>query len=299
MREYEIKMLIRKIMNENGGNPYHDEKGKFTFSPSGVGASFYKPNDYYTRPDVKTTVGTYDMDHNGYLVVKERDKYVMENLVDRDVKLDDSLTKKNLENLTEQEVSSLADYTKEFSGINYSQVNKYMRTGEGSDEVKKAAENISSALEKSRVGGEGLVFRGVDASVIGGKRLETELKKLRTALKKGTIKDATKILKATNDLVGQTFTDKAPMSTNAYYSSAYGQREVVLAINVKKDTKGLDIKSLSSYGQGKKDAWTEKFGSAINAENEVLLSPNTTLKFNKVTLDNKGVIIECDIESQK
>ena len=59
MREYEIKMLIRKVMNENAGNPYHDEKGKFTFSPSGVGASFYKPNDYYTRPDVKTTVGTY------------------------------------------------------------------------------------------------------------------------------------------------------------------------------------------------------------------------------------------------
>lgn len=26
MREYDIKMLIRKVMNENGGNPYHDEK---------------------------------------------------------------------------------------------------------------------------------------------------------------------------------------------------------------------------------------------------------------------------------
>lgn len=299
MREYDIKMLIRKVMNDGGGNPYHDEKGKFTFSPAGVGASFYKPVDFYTRPDAKTTIGTYDMDHNGYLVVKDRGKYVMENLVDKDVKLDDELTKKNLENLTEQEISSLADYTKEYGGINYSQVNKYMRTGEGSDDVKKAAENISSALEKSKVGGEGMVFRGIDASIIGGKRLETELKKLRTALKRGTIKDATKVLKATNELVSQTFTDKAPMSTNAHYSSAYGQRDVVLAINVKKDTKGLDIKSLSAYGQGEKDAWTEKFGSAINSENEVLLSPNTTLKFKKVTLDDKGVIIECDIESQK
>lgn len=299
MREYDIKAIIRKVMNDSGGNPYHDEKGRFTFSPAGVGASFYKPADFYTRPDAKTTIGTYDMDHNGYLVVKDRGKYVMENLINKDVKLDDELTKKNLENLTEQEVSSLADYTKEHGGINYSQVNKYMRTGEGSDDVKKAAENISSALEKSRVGGEGMVFRGVDASIIGGKRLETELKKLRTALKKGTIKDATKVLKATNELVGQTFTDKAPMSTNAHYSSAYGQRDVVLAINVKKDTKGLDIKSLSSYGQGEKDAWTEKFGSAINSENEVLLSPNTTLKFKNVTLDDKGVIIECDIESQK
>lgn len=298
MREFDIKTLIRKIMNESGGNPYHDEKGRFTFSPAGVGASFYKPSDYYTRPDAKTTVGTYDMDHNGYLVVKDRGKYVMENLLDKDIKLDDELTKKNLENLTEQEVSSLADYTKEYGGINYSQVNKYMRTGEGSEEVKQAAENISSALSKSKIGGEGMVFRGVDASVIGGKRLETELKKLRTALKKGTIKDASKILKATNDLVGQSFTDKAPMSTNAHYSSAYGQRDVVLAINVKKDTKGLDIKSLSAYGQGKKDAWTEKFGSAINSESEVLLSPNTTLKFKNVTLDDKGVIIECDIESQ-
>lgn len=299
MREYDIKILIRKVMNDSGGNPYHDEKGKFTFSPAGVGASFYAPKDYYTRPDAKTSVGTYDMDHNGYLVVKDRNAYVRENLSDNDVKLDENLTKENLDKLSDNERNSIAEYTKEHGGVNYSQVNKYMRTGEGSDEVKQAAKNISSALEKSRVGGEGLVFRGVDASVIGGKRLEIELRKLRTALKKGTIKDATKILKTTNDLVGQTFTDKAPMSTNAFYSSTYGQREVVLAIKVKKDTKGLDIKSLSSYGQGKKDAWTEKFGSAINSENEVLLSPNTTLKFKKVTLDNKGVIIECDIESQK
>lgn len=299
MREYDIKMLIRKVMNDGGGNPYHDEKGKFTFSPAGVGASFYEPKDYYTRPDVKTTVGTYDMDHNGYLVVKDRNAYVRENLSDNDVKLDENSTKENLEKLSDNELNSIAEYTKEHGGVNYSQVNKYMRTGEGSDEVKQAAKNISSALEKSKVGGDGLVFRGVDASVIGGKRLEIELKKLRTALKKGTIKDATKILKATNDLVGQTFTDKAPMSTNANYSSSYGQRDVVLAINVKKDTKGLDITSLSSYGHGKKDAWTEKFGSAINFENEVLLSPNTTLKFKNVTLDDKGVIIECDIESQK
>lgn len=296
-----LNNLIYKMNEATGkrGNPYHDEKGRFTFGPAGVSASFYEPKDYYTRPDVKTTVGTFDMDHDGYLVVKERGKYVMENLIDKNVKLDDEFTKKNLENLTKQEISSLTDYTNEHGGINYSQVNKYMRTGEGSDEVKQAAKNISSALEKSRVGGEGMVFRGIDASVIGGKRLEVDLKKLRTGLKKGTIKDATKILKTTNDLIGQTFTDKAPMSTNAKYSSSYGQRDVVLAINVKKDTKGLDITSLSSYGHGKKDAWTEKFGSAINFENEVLLSPNTTLKFKKVTLDDKGVIIECDIESQK
>lgn len=299
-KRYDVQnSYIWNDKNNGGGNPYHDEKGRFTFGPAGVGASFYEPKDYYTRPDVKTTVGTFDVDHDGYLVVKERGKYVMENLIDKNVKLDDEFTKKNLENLTKQEISSLTDYTNEHGGINYSQVNKYMRTGEGSDEVKQAAKNISSALEKSRVGGEGMVFRGIDASVIGGKRLEVDLKKLRTALKKGTIKDATKVLKTTNDLIGQTFTDKAPMSTNAKYSSSYGQRDVVLAINVKKDTKGLDITSLSSYGHGKKDAWTEKFGSAINFENEVLLSPNTTLKFKKVTLDDKGVIIECDIESQK
>ena len=46
MREYDIKMLIRKIMNESGGNPYHDEKGRFTFSPSSVGANFEKPDDF-------------------------------------------------------------------------------------------------------------------------------------------------------------------------------------------------------------------------------------------------------------
>lgn len=298
MREFDIKMLIKEVMNEGGGNPYHDEKGKFTFSPASVGASFYKPVDYYNRPDAKTTKGTYDMDHDGYLVVQDRDSYIRANLLDNDVKLDEKATEENLSKLSDSELNSLADYTKEHGGINYSQVNKYMRTGEGGEDVKQAAENISSALSKSSVGGEGLVFRGVDASVIGGKRLETELKKLRTAIKKGTIKDATKILQTTSSLNGQTFTDKAPMSTNAHYSSNYGQRDVILAINVKKDTKGLDIKSLSSYGKGKKDAWTEKFGSAINSENEVLLAPNTTLKFKKVTLDDKGIIIDCDIVSQ-
>ena len=46
MREYDIKMLIRKVMNDNGGNPYHDEKCRFTFSPSSVGANFEK-SEYF------------------------------------------------------------------------------------------------------------------------------------------------------------------------------------------------------------------------------------------------------------
>ena len=49
MREYDIKMLIRKVMNDNGGNPYHDEKGRFTFSLSSVGANFEKSEDFFKR----------------------------------------------------------------------------------------------------------------------------------------------------------------------------------------------------------------------------------------------------------
>lgn len=54
MREYDIKMLIRKVMNDNGGNPYHDEKGRFTFSPSGVSANFEKSEGILIECDIES-----------------------------------------------------------------------------------------------------------------------------------------------------------------------------------------------------------------------------------------------------
>lgn len=47
---------LEKILNKTSGNPYHDSKGKFTFSPSGVGKharGFSSPTVIYTGDDIK------------------------------------------------------------------------------------------------------------------------------------------------------------------------------------------------------------------------------------------------------
>lgn len=47
---------LEKVLNKTSGNPYHDSKGKFTFSPSGVGKparGFSSPTVIYTGDDIK------------------------------------------------------------------------------------------------------------------------------------------------------------------------------------------------------------------------------------------------------
>lgn len=46
---------LEKVLNKTSGNPYHDSKGKFTFSPSGVGkpaGGFSNPTVFYTGDDI-------------------------------------------------------------------------------------------------------------------------------------------------------------------------------------------------------------------------------------------------------
>lgn len=336
MREYDIKMLIRKVMNENGGNPYHDEKGKFTFSPSGVGASFEKPDDFFNRltkisenlnkvrkkqmellnegvqyeesydravkelgftdKDVESFVGIYDINHDGYLEIK--DSFANSIDVSKNKEIPEEATNKNIEKMSESEKAAIHEYTGEYGNGSYSSVNKYFRTGEGGDSVKEKANLISSALSKSNVGQDTQLYRGISPEAIGGKKLATTVRQLNTAVKRGNIKDATKILQNTSELIGKTFKDKAPMSTSSVYDNKYTKQGVLLAINAKKDTKGSDIYKLSKYG-GDKDAISKKFGSSVNDEREVLLAPNTELKFTDVKLTSEGILIECDIESQK
>lgn len=335
MREYDIKMLIRKVMNDGGGNPYHDEKGRFTFSPAGVGANFEKPDDFWKRvsktnenkdkvqkkkmelldkgvsyeeshdralkelgltdKDVESFIGIYDINHDGYLELK--DSFADSLDFSKNKNIPEEVTNKNIERMSEPEREAIHEYTGEYGDGSYNSVNKYFRTGEGGDSVKKKADLISSALDKSNVGQDTQLYRGISPETIGGPKLATTLRQLNTAVKRGNIKDATKILQNTSELIGKTFEDKAPMSTSATFDSKYTKRGVLLAINAKKDTKGSDIYKLSKYG-GDKDIISKKFGSSVNDEREILLAPNTKLKFTNVKLTSEGILIECDIESQ-
>lgn len=58
-------------------------------------------------------------------------------------------------------------------------------------------------------------------------------------------------------------------------------------------------KAVKELGFTDKDVISKKFGSSANEEREVLLAPNTELKFTNVKLTSEGILIECDIESQK
>lgn len=299
MREYDIKLYMNMILNKNLGNPYHGKDGKFTYAPSGVGARIVDMDEYYSK-DPKTETGFWDISHNCYAIVKKEGPLIMSYINDgKYLKENESQTKQNLDNMSEKQKEAIADYTSEYAEASYKSVNEYLRTGEGSDSVKEAANELSSALSQSKVGSDGTVWRGIDSDALGDKRLSAALKKAKIAIKRGNIKDATPIFAELGKLEGMTYTDKAPMSTNSYYKSDYGQRDIVLMIDCKKDTKGCNISSLSKYGKGEKDAWTEKFGSAITAENEVLLAPNTTLKFDKVELTDKNVIVTASIIDQK
>ena len=116
---------------------------------------------------------------------------------------------------------------------------------------------------------------------------------MEKAILKGTIPDASKVLKEISSLNGKEIVDKGCMSTSPTFNSNYAQRGLVLAIETKKNDKALDITSLSKYGKDK-DEWSEKFGSGKNMESEVLFAPNTKLKIKKVEINSNCIIARCE-----
>lgn len=195
--------------------------------------------------------------------------------------------------MSDEQKEAIEDYTGEYSAGSYNNVNKYLRTGEGDELTKKKAELVTSAIENCSLGSEGFCFRGISADAFGDKKLSAAIKKLKTGLGKGKIADATACIEQLGKLKGMVIQDKALMSTSSTYNENYGNRDFVLRINAKADSKACDIYSLSKYG-GKA---TTLFGgpSVANTEYEVLFAANTKMKITKVSVTDKGVFLDCDI----
>lgn len=310
-------------------NPYHDEKGKFDFGLGELNLSFKSLSDFYKDKSAKseayeksrkarfaeedkltdygkrdltlkekkyldekynvkkdTSIGIYDDKNNGFLVVDKPN-------IKESKPIPEEKTKENIDKLSSSQKEDLKGYTGEYGYNSYNLINKFLREGVGDDKTKASAKNISDALNKSSLGVETTVYRGIEPKDIGGAKLQAAWNKMEKAIKKGAIPDASKILKEISSLKGKEITDKGCMSTSPTWNSNYAQRGLVLAIETKKNDKALDITQISKYGKDK-DEWSEKFGSAKNMESEVLFAPNTKLKINKVEISSDCIIARCE-----
>ena len=200
-------------------------------------------------------------------------------------------TAEAIDKMSNAERNALHNYTKQWSGENYQAVNGYLVTGEGDERAKKAAENVTSALDHP-IGVDCITMRG-DNGVYGTGKDEA-ITKLVNKVAKGDFSAAKKLQ---DMLTGQTITNKAAMSTSPNdTTSGYGQRPVQYVFKTPKDAKAVDISQLSSFGGGrseveKKLAATGLFG-AVEHESEVLFKPGTRYKIDEVKFsaefDRKG-----------
>lgn len=193
---------------------------------------------------------------------------------------------------SDNERRAVNQYSKQYSPTNYVAVNKFLATGEGSDEVKKAAEDIDSALNHP-IGSDCVTFRGQSdlTGIVDNQKLEKIVKQIE----KGNFSNAAALK---SGLEGATVTNAAVMSTSKFESSTgYGYRPVQMLFKTPSTAKAVDITNASAYG-GSQDRATKAllntgfFGYA-SKENEVAYKPGTSYRIDKVMFsraidDRKG-----------
>ncbi len=200
-------------------------------------------------------------------------------------------TKDALGGWSEAERSAVHEYTKQYGPTNYAAINKYLVSGEGDESVKKAAQEITSALDHE-IGGDCVTFRGQSdlTGIVNNQKLDKILKQIE----KGNYSHASEL---TQGLEGLTVTNKAVMSTSKVESSSgYGQRPVQIIFKTPRTAKAVDITGASAYG-GSKDVASKAllntglFGAGTR-ESEVAYRPGTSYKIEKVmfsrTVDDRG-----------
>lgn len=191
----------------------------------------------------------------------------------------------------EAERNAVREYTKQYSPTNYVAINKYLASGDGDESVKRAAQNITSALNHE-IGADCVTFRGQSdlTGIVNNQKLDKILKQIE----KGNYSHASELTKG---LEGLTVTNKAVMSTSKVESSSgYGYRTVQMIFKTPKTAKAVDITGASAYG-GSKDVAakallnTGLFGAGTH-ESEVAYKPGTSYKIEKVmmarTMDDRG-----------
>lgn len=190
-------------------------------------------------------------------------------------------SRKAIDSMSNEEKSALNNYTRQFSGASYFEINEYYNTGEGSDKVKENAKLIDSALD-NEIGKECIVCRGETG--FHGSDIDDKINKLVNQISKGNFTNADKLK---NMLEGKEFTNDSPMSTSPGNPlEGFSSRPVQMFIKTPANAKAVNITELSAYGGGrseaeKKLAETGLFGN-ISYENEVLFKPKTKYKVERV-----------------
>lgn len=276
-----------KIVFVKNYNPNHDDLGRFSVgsSISKLGINVIAPSEYKGGQDT----ATYSVKDDKYFLFSKSETGSAFGDPNNDPPISEKSKKDNINNLSQTQKDAITSYTSQYGSDNYSSINKYLRTGEGSDKTKEAATILTSALNKSKLGVKTRVYRGVESDIFNDPEVIKAIK-LADRMSKGVVvKTNTKSLDKLNSLIGKTITDKAPMSTSPYVSQFMTHREVKLVIDTSPTDKAIDVTSLSKYG-GKSDTSLGFLGTVV-PESEVLFAPNTSLMIKKVKVTSSGVHI--------
>lgn len=187
-----------------------------------------------------------------------------------------------VESMSDAERSAINSYTKEHSGAGYRDVNHCLATGEGSPEIKEAAENVTKALDH-RIGVDCVTHRG-EATLHIGEDSE-KANKILAQISNGNFSKAGQLV---DMLKGRTVENPVAMSTSPNPLQGYDSMAVQYIFKTPADAKAVDITELSAYGGGrseaeKKLAATGLFGTATN-ETEVLYKPGTQYQIDDVNM---------------
>lgn len=172
--------------------------------------------------------------------------------------------------LTEGEKKALYEYT----GSSYIKINKALRSGnETSEGIQKYIENMTNAIDKSRLDEPVWVRRGVSANGVKGLFKVNELDK-------DTIKS----------FVGKSVTEKGFMSTGVSKESGFSG--INLEICLPQNTKAVYAEPFSAYGGTNSDGnWNGKeTAKYIGEEAELIVQRGSVFEVKDIKVDDNGKI---------
>ena len=191
--------------------------------------------------------------------------------------------------MTEEQRAAVRGYTQQYSATNYSSVNEYLATGQGSQAVQDAAKQITAALDRE-IGAPCVVSRGDE--MFYGTGSDAVVNKIVQQVARGDFSSAGKLKSA---LEGKTITAPTVLSTTPGDAmQGFNSLPVQMIFKAPSSAKGVDITSVSSFGGGRSAAQqalaaTGLFGTASH-ETEIAFKPGTKYAIEKVefSLDTSG-----------
>lgn len=257
------------------------EKPRFHFEPEEVDKW-----DLATPKGKIQSDGTpvyYSLDHSKVLSDSELAEYsgFDDDLNPEGYQKSNSAAAKAKEAMSQEQISALNGYTKQYGPGTYDKVNRYLSTGDGDDATKKAAALVTSATDHP-IGVDCLTSRGTNE--LHDVPDSDAAMKIVEQISKGNYTKAGKLKEM---LEGKAVTNPAAMSTSpGGPTSKYGTLPIQYIFKTPANAKAVDITSISAFGGGrseveKKLAATGLFGS-VEHESEVLFHPGTKYRIDRV-----------------